>query len=538
MKKLILFLLLMCCPMFATTYYIAASGSDSNNGTAKATPWIHAPGMPSCTATCGSTTPAAGDQFIFRGGDTWHYGTGTPAVGGTWNWTWSGSSTHCDYVGNDTSTCVYIGVDKTWFTGASWVRPIFTGDNAANTSYIASCANAGPNPWLAINGLNYVWADNFEWTGKCWTGANAQVTIDWSRTSPSDGTGHIYVTNMYTHGWTTVTPGASTSDSSYFVHGLANNSGSNPMNVLDKNVMDGSDSHCVAANDCFGNMIYGSASVITNNVFKKVGNGVIANDTVVYAGNLVDSLYEICDTSPCSNGTHGNVMEWNGFGVTCSTIYIYNNLITGTDIGETLDVNVCGTEYAFNNVYDTIGNGANCFMDESANGNNATIKHFNETLDETCAYNLFNTLTVSSTWHGQNLHSVGSPTSFTGLFNNGSSITPVNDGNELFQTFTAASAQGYTTANFYTPGSSGSTIGVGANLTARCSSMTYAPAAAACQAGHAHVTYSTSDHTATVNTGNARPTSGAWDEGAYQFSAASAPPTIAPATGLFAKAIF
>ena len=28
-------------------YYIAANGSDSNNGTTEATPWLHAPGMPS-----------------------------------------------------------------------------------------------------------------------------------------------------------------------------------------------------------------------------------------------------------------------------------------------------------------------------------------------------------------------------------------------------------------------------------------------------------------------------------------------------------
>src|SRR5690242_4163905 len=76
----------------ATTYYIAANGSDSNNGTSKTSPWQHAPGMPSCTGTCASTTPRAGDQFIFRGGDTWHYGSGTPSVGGTWNWNWSGSS--------------------------------------------------------------------------------------------------------------------------------------------------------------------------------------------------------------------------------------------------------------------------------------------------------------------------------------------------------------------------------------------------------------------------------------------------------------
>jgi hypothetical protein len=38
--------LLLTGSAFATTYYIDyVSGNDSNNGTSKATPWKHAPGM-------------------------------------------------------------------------------------------------------------------------------------------------------------------------------------------------------------------------------------------------------------------------------------------------------------------------------------------------------------------------------------------------------------------------------------------------------------------------------------------------------------
>ena len=80
----------------ATTYYIAANGSDSNNGTSKNTPWLHAPGMTGCSGTCASTTPEPGDNFIFRGGDSWHYNSasGSP-VGLPWTWNWSGSPTNC-----------------------------------------------------------------------------------------------------------------------------------------------------------------------------------------------------------------------------------------------------------------------------------------------------------------------------------------------------------------------------------------------------------------------------------------------------------
>lgn len=65
---------------FGSTYFIAANGSDSNNGSSKTTPWLHAPGMPNCTGKCASTTPKPGDQFIFRGGDTWHFGNSSASL--------------------------------------------------------------------------------------------------------------------------------------------------------------------------------------------------------------------------------------------------------------------------------------------------------------------------------------------------------------------------------------------------------------------------------------------------------------------------
>src|ERR1039457_4756325 len=67
MKRLLgitIFGLLLCLigsgPVSATTYYVAANGSDSNSGTTKTTPWLHAPGMVSCTGTCASANPVPG----------------------------------------------------------------------------------------------------------------------------------------------------------------------------------------------------------------------------------------------------------------------------------------------------------------------------------------------------------------------------------------------------------------------------------------------------------------------------------------------
>ena len=94
----------------ATTYYIDyTAGSDSNNGTSKTTPWQHMPGMASCTGTCASTKPAAGDRLILKGGVTWP-NSAFPIM-----WTWSGTS----------SAAIYVGVDSTWYSGSSWTRPIF-----------------------------------------------------------------------------------------------------------------------------------------------------------------------------------------------------------------------------------------------------------------------------------------------------------------------------------------------------------------------------------------------------------------------------
>jgi hypothetical protein len=128
----------------ASTYYVAANGSDSNNGTAKTTPWQHAPGMPNCSATCASTTPRAGDSIILRGGDTW------TSSSFPWNWKWSGSSSSPIQVG---------GLDQTWFAGAIWTRPILTGGG--------TYPNRGSSQvfFLALEDVSYVNVSWIEFTG-------------------------------------------------------------------------------------------------------------------------------------------------------------------------------------------------------------------------------------------------------------------------------------------------------------------------------------------------------------------------------------
>jgi hypothetical protein len=204
----------------ATTYYVATNGSDSNNGTSKTTPFLHAPGMSACTGTCGGTSLRAGDNVILRGGDTWHAASGSPQIGAGWTISWSGSS------GNP----IYIGVDKTWFAGGSWTRPILNFDNPLSTGRPGSCANDDKSVDLVkIGSQSFVTFDNFEFVGACWSDTPSGDMIDVA--------GNInIISNNYFHGWTYVA-GSHTDEYPMIGGGLPNG---NTM-LCTGNVFDGSD---------------------------------------------------------------------------------------------------------------------------------------------------------------------------------------------------------------------------------------------------------------------------------------------------------
>jgi hypothetical protein len=115
---------------FGATYYIDyASGLDSNNGTSNGSPWKHHPYM---VGWSGSYSHSAGDIFIFKGGETWPYDCFplTLRAGGS-----AGSP--------DQYT-----VDHTWYSGASWSRPIFNGGQRVG----GGTATQGANGRLITDG--------------------------------------------------------------------------------------------------------------------------------------------------------------------------------------------------------------------------------------------------------------------------------------------------------------------------------------------------------------------------------------------------
>lgn len=115
-RYLVIIFFFLCTRVSATTYYIDyTGGNDSNSGTTKSAPWKYAPFMPSFT---GSYTVTTGDTFVFKGGETWV----PPADGFSISASYSGTS------GNPTT----LTSDSTWYSGSSFTKPIFDGQNNIN----------------------------------------------------------------------------------------------------------------------------------------------------------------------------------------------------------------------------------------------------------------------------------------------------------------------------------------------------------------------------------------------------------------------
>jgi hypothetical protein len=536
-------------------FYIAANGSDSNDGLSEASghPWLHAPGMPSCSGTCASTTVTAGEGFIFRGGDTWHFTSGSPGTGGAWTWGTSGNS----------SNPVYLGIDTGWYSGGSFARPVLSMDNPLSTNQPSSCTAAADdsNTFLATSGRNYLIIDGFEGTGACWNaGGNAQGFY----IQGADGTGD-YVERVYTHGWTMST-NATADGSRVGVGGATASSPGGDICLYD--VVDGADSTFGAryttpssvasapgtatptlSNSGATGFAMSGCIEVDYSVVRHVSNGVETN----YLTKVHDNLFEYQFES-FNNTQHGNIVE-TLFGTPTGTTAFeyYNNVVRNVSVGITTQLQG-NTMYVFNNVWenDQHDNGnpnPNCIM-MTPNGfgsgssvvtavlSNNTIDNFCLVQDEPPGANNY-AFASGSTTTFENWHFIGTNTTLSQIFTcgSGNSCGFADSGGDIAQTVTVANGQGYVLSNNYAPTSgSNATVHAGNNISSQCS--TYSADSALCSGTSNGVTessgwggYVASYPAITVN---ARPGSGAWDAGAYQFSA-TAPPPPAPFPAILAK---
>lgn len=542
------------------TFYIAGNGSDSNSGTTKTTPWLHAPGMPKCTGACASHTPVPGDRFIFRGGDTWHFGnsSASPYTGGTWDLTnWAGNAATCVYEGTQTG-CIYWGVDQTWFAGSAWSRPILNGDNPVSTTTVSSCAfQIGSNNQMVIQGGGsgyYNIFDNFEMLGLCTQrteggSSNSDVYIQ-DGGSGVTASGMLFQTNIYIHGWT-ATASAGTGNNALACNGIGG--GNQSLHSIDHLVIDGSDSNPrVCAWGIFPSFYHFKDSIIR---YTTQGVGQWCHDI---HDNIFEHFY-----NP-SLPTHGNILECNDDSqgnapnqpANTPNVF-YNNIVRHDDpsfgAGGQVHLWFCPEtvpEYWFNNVLYDIAN--ENYWDVAgpptyACSNTGGQFMFNNTLvDGNQPCNLGPNSTGGRYLTVQNENLINTPYDSSGTGCTGGSLSATN----IAMSKASAIAQGYLLSsggitNSDTCASEGtkpcaptvasnSTVGLGTNHMAYCTTLAsysseYAigtEAANACKYGTTDgCTYNTSTHSMICpsQTAVARPASTAWDVGAYQFSGASSP---------------
>jgi hypothetical protein len=549
----------------ATTYYIAANGSDSNSGTSTSSPWLHAPGMPNCSGACAATTPQPGDNLIFRGGDAWHFGNSSlsPYTGGTWNWHsgWSGNSTSCNLnVGAGAvtrSSCIYVGVDTSWYSGSSFTRPILSNDNPLSTGRPSSCAyDDGSINDIDLNGAQYLIFDNFEITGRCWNTGSTTQAINMNSGSAGN---MVEISDVYYHGWTMGT-GAHSDDVMIGGQGPGTD-----YQLITGIVCDGSDSSSgTSTTNSSGFCIAGLGPnlEISKSIFNHVSNGCQCSVTSLH-DNLFENMYV-----PISSA-HGNVIEQLQASV--SNIYAYNNVLKNTGTGSEdyyFQPGVGSNLYFFNDVSYADATSGDCLV-LVGNGSSGPANYYiyNDTFDYQSGTNGCSITfeapggsseMIDGTAYYENNHLVGaySPQSMAisgccSALNNETlsmpSLTITDDGGEVWQSEASANAQGYSRSSNYAPtGSSGATVGMATNLASSCS--IFSPDSALCSGSSGGVSEQSGNggEIAAYNSAPPRnippgctPTAGltgCWDAGAYMMSSSVGASQPVPPTGLAASA--
>lgn len=333
----------------AITYYIDfTTGSDSNNGTSKATPWKH---HPASGAFSGSYVPAIGDDFVFRGGETWPNSCFPMQA----------------KIGGNAGNASVWGVDQTWFTGAVWTQPKFDAGNV-------ELANTGGtyNIFIQFAGFSYITIDNIEFTGLHWSGGN----------EPFQGNGYIKVqsstniiiSNCKFLNWTHGSYNIGTENTMFCVWG---NNGS-PFTsgcVITNCVFDGINQPNQTRFQSSGGGVRDWGGRIVNSVVRNACDGF--NPSSSPAGQIMEITG--CDIGPILNSFDPNyhpdgIQNNGGHAMSINNNYIHDCwpvsiFILNGQSGE--------TNWFFNNV---VWGGAGARIDLNTSSGNGKIYIYNNTL--------------------------------------------------------------------------------------------------------------------------------------------------------------
>ncbi|MCX6746609.1 MAG: hypothetical protein NTU63_00555, partial [Candidatus Pacearchaeota archaeon] len=157
----------LCGP--SRTYYIDfVNGNDNDNGTCSNSAWKRHPYM---VGFSGSYTHRAGDRFIFKGGVIWSNSSFPLTINA------GGSAA----AGND-----YYGVDKRWYSGGLWTKPVFDGQYVSNILI------------SLLYDRSYITVDNLELKRVSTPNSQGDGLIlgGWNNSN-------LLFKNLYLHGWRT-----------------------------------------------------------------------------------------------------------------------------------------------------------------------------------------------------------------------------------------------------------------------------------------------------------------------------------------------
>lgn len=543
-------------------YYVDfSSGSDSNSGTSESSPLKHAKGMQGCSGNCSAMSLGGGIGVIFRGGVTWDYTIWPWAPGA------SGSGGSDSSGGCTGSSCLYLGVDKSWFAGGSWSRPVFSGGDfsnpGANTTCFYDMDNSSGPRMLDLVARTDLIVDNFELTGMCLQSPNNPPGGNNPPYINTGGAQNLTIENTYIHrvAWPL----------SYATQGQAFEAVNGGSYHFTYNVIDYSDSgptttFTSGCSNCYsGDGIGGGNIWMDHNVLHNLGDSTDIGSMSVHDNYFWNAAAGVCEGVGC--GFHNHIS--NDSACTAGTTITWYNNVVDTTYAQTLGFadNAACTYYVFNNVFVNQINAFTMFA-TGQNGNKFYI--FNNTAEAAqdggpsgafldgggtnASYQVFNDHIISGNGGGVFLvgaggnafDPAGSWTTSAGTITHAdfNSLPGYPLADIIVAPQSTANSQGYSRSQTYmfSPTSSGGpTVGKGVNEMNFCNTLNSATGDSAAFSACKHdtsyaVAYNQTNHTA-INgprVPNARPTTGAWDSGAYQFSSASSSAPLNPPSGLTA----
>lgn len=477
--------------VFATTYFVDfAGGADSNAGTSNSAAWKHAPGMTGCSGTCSSTSLVGGDTVTFKGGVTWT---------ASFPWNLKGGS----------SSMITYTTDHTWFAGSSYTQPTFDDGHAdPGGTGMVSASNTG---FITLNDLDFI---------NCGTAqtSNSDKCLVWENTHDITISNSTFATESWIGNYFIFDSPGSRSNFTFTGNDFSHNSGA----MWFASAQGSTSEH---------NITY------THNTFhdytSQIGGGVHGDGAMHYfsvpAG---DSTQFVDGVTFCDNRFYGDFRNSFSGGGAMTAFFFTEGGFSGV---------ICNNDMSFSPVqpsmFDSLivisanGNakatGVQIYNNSLANiGTNAMsagMRLDSDTANMTVRNNIISGMSTALYIHNIS----GAPVGFSSDYNLLNSSSGL-DWLESFESYSQWQAQGFDTHGelgvdpgwVAAPGNEQLTttspalkLGAGSNLTSLSISILDSDIA-----------------------GASRPSSGAWDAGAYQAGAAATTPTppavVAPPTNL------